>query len=252
MLSVNNIEVIYNSVILVLRGVSFQVEPGKIVALLGPNGAGKSTTLKAISGLLKAELGEVTRGNITWGDKRIDPLGGEEIVRRGIIQVIEGRPIFQHLTVEENLQVGAMSYEGGRHFRSDVERIFDYFPRLKDMRKRTSGYLSGGEQQMMVIGRALLGHPKLMMLDEPSLGLAPMLVEEIFSIVKAINEKEHMSVLLVEQNARAALALADHGYVMEEGRIVLDGPGRNCGKMRTSRNSTWDLIHRVSAKVTGM
>ena len=141
MLSVNNIEVIYNSVILVLRGVSFQVEPGRIVALLGPNGAGKSTTLKAISGLLKAELGEVTRGNITWEDKRIDPLGGEEIVRRGIIQVIEGRPIFQHLTVEENLQVGAMSYEGGRTFRSDVERIFEYFPRLKDLRKRTSGYL---------------------------------------------------------------------------------------------------------------
>lgn len=225
MLNVNNIEVIYNSVILVLRGVSFQVEPGKIVALLGPNGAGKSTTLKAISGLLRSELGEVTRGNISWAGERIDPLSGEDIVRKGIIQVIEGRPIFQHLSVEENLHLGAMPYEGGRFFKSDVERIYSYFPRLRDLRKRVSGYLSGGEQQMMVIGRALLGHPQLMMLDEPSLGLAPMLVQEIFSIVSDINQKEKMSVLLVEQNARAALALADYGYVMEEGRIVLDGPG---------------------------
>ncbi len=225
MLQVNNIEVIYNSVILVLRGVSFQVEPGKVVALLGPNGAGKSTTLKAISGLLRSELGEITRGNITWNGERLDTLTGEDIVRQGVIQVIEGRPIFTHLTVEENLQLGAMSYQGGRFFKSDLEKIFNYFPRLRDMRKRTAGYLSGGEQQMMVIGRALLGHSKLMMLDEPSLGLAPMLVQEIFSIVKDINEKEQMSVLLVEQNARAALGLADHGYVMEEGRIVLDGPG---------------------------
>jgi branched-chain amino acid transport system ATP-binding protein len=225
MLTVNNIEVIYNSVILVLRGVSFQVEPGKIVALLGPNGAGKSTTLKAISGLLKTELGEITRGSITWAGERMDTLAGEDIVRKGIIQVIEGRPIFQHLSVEENLHLGAMSYEGGRYYKTDLERIFNYFPRLRDLRKRVSGYLSGGEQQMMVIGRALLGHPKLMMLDEPSLGLAPMLVQEIFSIVKEINNREKMSVLLVEQNARAALSLADHGYVMEEGRIVLDGPG---------------------------
>jgi branched-chain amino acid transport system ATP-binding protein len=217
--------VIYNSVILVLRGVSFQVEPGKIVALLGPNGAGKSTTLKAISGLLKTELGEITRGSITWAGERMDTLAGEDIVRKGIIQVIEGRPIFQHLSVEENLHLGAMSYEGGRYYKTDLERIFNYFPRLRDLRKRVSGYLSGGEQQMMVIGRALLGHPKLMMLDEPSLGLAPMLVQEIFSIVKEINNREKMSVLLVEQNARAALSLADHGYVMEEGRIVLDGPG---------------------------
>jgi branched-chain amino acid transport system ATP-binding protein len=225
MLNVNNIEVIYNSVILVLRGVSFQVEPGQIVTLLGPNGAGKSTTLKAISGLLRPELGEVTRGNITWENERIDPLQGEDIVRRGIIQVIEGRPIFQHLTVEENLHLGAMPYEGGRYFRQDIERIFGYLPRLKDLRKRTAGYLSGGEQQMLVIGRALLGHPKLMMLDEPSLGLAPMLVQEIFEIVRTINQQEKVSVLLVEQNARAALGLADYGYVMEQGRIVLDGPG---------------------------
>ncbi len=225
MLTVNNIEVIYNSVILVLRGVSFQVEPGRVVALLGPNGAGKSTTLKAISGLLKTELGEVTRGNITWEGQRLEALPAEDIVRQGIIQVIEGRPIFSHLTVEENLQLGSMPYHSGRYFKQDLERIFAYFPRLKALHKRVSGYLSGGEQQMMVIGRALLGHPKLMMLDEPSLGLAPMLVAEIFEIVREINQKEKMSVLLVEQNARAALSLADHGYVMEQGRIVLDGPG---------------------------
>jgi branched-chain amino acid transport system ATP-binding protein len=225
MLTVNNIEVIYNSVILVLRGVSFQVEEGKIVTLLGPNGAGKSTTLKAISGLLKAENGEVTRGSIQWNHERVDTLMGEDIVQRGLIQVIEGRPIFQHLTVEENLQLGAMPYQGGRYYKQDIERIFGYFPLLRDMRRRVSGYLSGGEQQMMVIGRALLGHPKLMMLDEPSLGLAPMLVQEIFEIVGEINQKEHMSVLLVEQNARAALSLADYGYVMEQGRIVLDGSG---------------------------
>lgn len=228
MLSVNNIEVIYNSVILVLRGVSFKVEPGQIVSLLGPNGAGKSTTLKAISGLLRSELGEVTRGNVTWtdehGEQRIDQESPELIVRRGLIQVIEGRPLFRHLTVEENLVTGAMAYEGGRHLKPDLEKVYEYFPRLADLRRRTSGYLSGGEGQMLVIGRALMGHPKLIMLDEPSLGLAPMLVTEIFRIVKEINEREGVSVLIVEQNARAALELADHGYVMENGRIVLDGP----------------------------
>lgn len=224
MLTVNNIEVIYNSVILVLRGVSFQVEAGKIVSLLGPNGAGKSTTLKAISGLLKTENGEITRGSITWNGQRLDGTAPEDVVRKGIIQVIEGRPLFQHLTVEENLQTGAMVYAGGREFRHDAERVFAYFPRLRDLRRRVSGYLSGGEQQMMVIGRALLAHPHLIMLDEPSLGLAPMLVQEIFEIVREINQKENVSVLLVEQNARAALELADYGYVMENGRIVLDGP----------------------------
>ena len=224
MLSVNNIEVVYNNVILVLRGVSFSVEPGKVVALLGPNGAGKSTTLKAISGLLKSELGEVTRGNITWNDRRIDQRPAEAIVREGVIQVIEGRPLFQHLTVEENLHTGAMAYEGGRHFKRDLDLIFTYFPRLRDLRKRVSGYLSGGEGQMLVIGRALMGHPRLMMLDEPSLGLAPMLVKEIFKIIRNIQRQEKVSVLLVEQNARAALELADYGYVMENGRIVLDGP----------------------------
>ncbi|GAB4324753.1 MAG: ABC transporter ATP-binding protein [Phototrophicales bacterium] len=224
MLSVNNIEVIYNSVILVLRGVSFEVKPGQVVSLLGPNGAGKSTTLKAISGLLHEELGEITRGSITWNNERIDGKPAEEIVRKGVIQVIEGRPLFQHLTVEENLHTGAMCYEGGRHYKQDLEMVYNYFPRLKDLRKRVSGYLSGGEGQMLVIGRALMGHPKLIMLDEPSLGLAPMLVKEIFRIIKEIKEQSGVSVLLVEQNARAALELADYGYVMENGRIVLDGP----------------------------
>ncbi len=224
MLSINNIEVIYNSVILVLRGVSFEVKPGQVVSLLGPNGAGKSTTLKAISGLLRAELGEVNRGSITWNDKRIDTLSPDEIVRRGVIQVIEGRPLFRHLTVEENLMTGAMAYQGGREAKNDLERVYTYFPRLRDMRRRVSGYLSGGEGQMLVIGRALMGHPRLIMLDEPSLGLAPMLVQEIFEIVREIREHEGVSVLVVEQNARAALGIADYGYVMENGRIVLDGP----------------------------
>jgi branched-chain amino acid transport system ATP-binding protein len=226
MLSVNNIEVIYNSVILVLRGVSFKVEPGQVVALLGANGAGKSTTLKSISGLLGSELGEVTRGSITWGVTRIDHMNTEDIVQRGIFQVIEGRPLFGHLSVEENLRLGAQVFEGGRNVKADLERVYDYFPRLRELRGRTAGYLSGGEQQMMVIGRALMGHPKLMMLDEPSLGLAPMLVAEIFRIVREINKKEGMSVLLVEQNARAALSIVDYGYVMENGRIVLDGPAQ--------------------------
>ena len=224
-LTLNNIEVTYSGVILVLRGVSLTVKPGQIVSLLGPNGAGKSTTLKAISGLLRSETGEVTRGNILWGDDfRLDKMSAEEIVRQQVIQVIEGRPLFQHLTVEENLRVGAMTYKNGSEFRQDSERVYHYFPRLRDMQKRTSGYLSGGEAQMLVIGRALMGHPKLLMLDEPSLGLAPMLVEEIFEIIQDINKVEGMSLLIVEQNARVALALADYGYVMENGRIVLDGP----------------------------
>jgi branched-chain amino acid transport system ATP-binding protein len=224
MLSVNNIEVIYNGVILVLRGVSFDVRSGQVVSLLGPNGAGKSTTLKAISGLLRSEMGEITRGSIILNDQRIDHQPAEAIVRMGLIQVIEGRPLFRHLTVEENLHTGAMVHENGRHYKQDLERVYAYFPRLGELRKRTSGYLSGGEGQMLVIGRALMGHPRLIMLDEPSLGLAPMLVKEIFHIIKEINEQEQVSVLLVEQNARAALELADYGYVMENGRIVLDGP----------------------------
>ncbi len=230
MLQVNNIEVIYNSVILVLRGVTFEVQPGQIVTLLGPNGAGKSTTLKSISGLLRSELGEVTRGNITWNGERIERQNAENIVRMGIVQVIEGRPLFRHLTAEENLLTGAMVHEGGREYKHDLERVYEYFPRLKVLSKRTSGYLSGGEGQMLVIGRALMSHPKLMMLDEPSLGLAPMLVAEIFEIIREINTREQMSVLLVEQNARVALSIAHYGYVMEQGRVVLDGPAAQLGE----------------------
>lgn len=223
MLEITNIEVVYNSVILVLRGISFHVEAGQVVTLMGPNGAGKSTTLKAISGLLRSELGEVTRGNIKWEGQRIDQLPAEEIVRHGIVQVIEGRPLFRHLTVEENLRIGGMIFNNGKEIKNDLERMYTYFPKLKQMYRRTSGYLSGGEQQMLVIGRALMSHPQLMMLDEPSLGLAPMLVQEIFSIVREVNERDGISILLVEQNANAALGIADYGYVMEQGRIVLDG-----------------------------
>jgi branched-chain amino acid transport system ATP-binding protein len=223
-LKVNNIEVVYNNVILVLRGVSLQVDDGKMVALLGANGAGKTTTLKAISGLLKTELGEVTRGNIEFHNQRIDNQSPEDVVRAGILQVIEARPLFQHLTVEENLRVGSLGRSDGGDYKRDREMVYEYFPRLRDLRHRTSGYLSGGEQQMLVIGRALMGHPKLMLLDEPSLGLAPLLVAEIFEIVRRINAEESVSMLLVEQNARAALELVDYGYVMENGRVVLDGP----------------------------
>lgn len=224
-LTINNIEVTYSGVILVLRGVSLHVEPGQVVSLLGPNGAGKSTTLKAISGLLKSETGEVTRGNIMWGDDtRLDKMTAEEVVRHQVIQVIEGRPLFRHLTVEENLRVGSMTYKGGSEFKDDLDKVYHYFPRLNEMSRRISGYLSGGEAQMLVIGRALMGHPKLLMLDEPSLGLAPMLVEDIFGTIRTINQQEGMSLLIVEQNARVALAMADYGYVMENGRIVLDGP----------------------------
>ena len=223
-LSVNNVEVVYNSVILVLRGITLEVAPGAVVSLLGPNGAGKSTTPKAVSGLLKAELGEVTRGQILWGDERLDVLSAEDVVRMGLVQVIEGRLLFRHLTVEENLRVGGMVYQGGRSIRDDLERVYHYFPRLRDLSKRVSGYLSGGEGQMLVVGRAMMAHPQILMLDEPSLGLAPLLVHEIFEIIHEINRQEGMSVLIVEQNARAALELADYAYVMENGRIVLDGP----------------------------
>ncbi len=223
MLKLNNIEVVYSDVILVLRGVSLEVGEGQIVTLLGANGAGKSTTLKAVSGLLRTELGEVTRGSIEFDGQRIDRRTPEHIVRLGIIQVIEGRRLFEHLTVEENLQVGALA-RGDGNLRRDLDRVYDYFPRLKDLRRQTSGYLSGGEQQMLVIGRALMGKPKLMLLDEPSLGLAPLLVQEIFEVVQRINAEEGTSILLVEQNANAALSIADYGYVMENGRVVLDGP----------------------------
>ncbi|MBI5932097.1 MAG: ABC transporter ATP-binding protein [Chloroflexi bacterium] len=225
MLKLNNIEVVYSDVILVLHGVTLQVDDGKIVALLGANGAGKTTTLKAISGLLRTELGQITRGSIELDGTCIDRLGPETIVQSGIIQVLEGRRLFAHLSVEENLVVGALGRRGGaNNIKSDLEMVYHYLPRLRDLRASTSGYLSGGEQQMLVIGRALMSHPKVMLLDEPSLGLAPLLVEEIFEIIKRINQQEKTSILLVEQIAQATLGIADYGYVMELGRVVLDGP----------------------------
>ena len=224
MLVLNNIEVIYSNVILVLKGVSMELGEGKIAALLGANGAGKTTTLKAISGLLYTELGEVTEGSIQFNEIRIDKIGPEKTARMGIIQVMEGRRMFEHFTVEEELKVGAYASGDGGDLKRNLDMVYEYFPRLKDLRRRTSGLLSGGEQQMLVIGRALIAHPKVMLLDEPSLGLSPMLVNEIFEIIKRINAEEKTSIILVEQNAKAALDVADYGYVMENGRIVLDGP----------------------------
>lgn len=223
MLKLNNIEVTYLNVIRVLHGVSLSVPDGAIITLLGANGAGKSTTLKAISGLLHVEEGEVTDGSIEWNDTRIDKKNPEDIGRLGIVQALEGRRVFGHLTAEENLMVGAFNRRNRAEINRDVEMVYDYFPRLRDLRKNTAGYLSGGEQQMLVIGRAMMATPKLMMLDEPSLGLAPMLVEEIYEIIKRFNEEQKTSVLIVEQNVRVALSIAHYGYVMENGRIVLDG-----------------------------
>jgi len=222
-LDLSNIEVVYSSVILVLKGVSLRVQDNKIVVLLGSNGAGKTTSLKAISGLLRIELGEVTRGSIVFDDMKIDHLEAEEIARMGIIQVMEGRKIFEQLTVEENLRIGGQARPLGGSRKSGLNAVYRYFPALGRLRRRTSGYLSGGEQQMLVIGRALMGSPRLMLLDEPSLGLAPVLVQQIFHIIKRINLEQEASVLLVEQNAIAALSIADYGYVIENGRIVLDG-----------------------------
>ena len=222
MLKLNNIEVAYLNVIRVLHGVSLSVEDGSIVALLGANGAGKSTTLKAISGLLHIEEGSVTDGSIEWNGERIDRKSAEEIAKLGIIQALEGRRVFEHLSAEENLLVGAY-HRRDRRIKQDLEMVYEYFPRLKELRHNTAGYLSGGEQQMLVIGRAMMATPKLMMLDEPSLGLAPLLVEEIYNIIKRFNTEQKTSVLLVEQNVRIALSIAHYGYVMENGRIVLDG-----------------------------
>lgn len=225
MLKVNNIEVVYSDVILVLRGVSLEVSDGQVASLLGANGAGKSTVLKAISGLLHTQQGAVTRGNIEFEGRRIDRLPPDEIVRLGIVQVLEGRPLFEHLTVEENLHAGALIRSGrGSAISEDLDLVYHFFPPLKDLRKQTSGYLSGGEQQMLVIGRAIMARPRLMLLDEPSLGLAPMLVQEIFEIIRRINEESGVSILLVEQNAHVALQTASYAYVMETGRVVLDGP----------------------------
>src|SRR3990170_2856308 len=223
-LSVNNVEVIYDHVILVLKGVSLEVPRGKIVALLGANGAGKTTTLKAISNLLRAERGDVTKGSIEFDGERIDRLTPAELVRRGVCQVMEGRHCFQHLTIEENLLTGAFSRKVGRaELKNDLEKVYSYFPRLKVRRSSQSGYTSGGEQQMTAVGRALMAQPKMILLDEPSMGLAPQLVEEIFEIVKSLNQKEGVSILLAEQNTMVALRYADFGYILENGRVVMDG-----------------------------
>ena len=224
-LSVSNIEVIYDHVILVLKGVSLKVQEGQIVVLLGANGAGKSTTLKAISNLLLAERGDVTKGWIEFQGQRIDNLTPADLVKRGVVQVMEGRHCFQHLTVEENLLTGA--YTRSRGIEEYLDRVYAYFPRLKERRNAQSGYTSGGEQQMTAIGRALMARPKMILLDEPSMGLAPQLVEEIFGIVRELNQKEKVSFLLAEQNTHMALKCADYGYILENGRVVMEGEGRS-------------------------
>jgi branched-chain amino acid transport system ATP-binding protein len=223
-LSVNNIEVIYDHVILVLKGVSLEVTPGGIVALLGANGAGKTTTLKAISNLLRAERGEVTKGSIEFEGARVDSLTPNDLVKAGVVQVMEGRHCFEHLTIEENLLTGAYTRRDGRAaVQNDLDLVYNYFPRLKERRGSMAGYTSGGEQQMCAIGRALMSRPKMILLDEPSMGLAPQLVETIFETVKRLNEEEGVSFLLAEQNTNVALRYARYGYILENGRVVLDG-----------------------------
>ena len=226
-LSINNVEVIYDHVILVLKGVSLAVPEGKIVALLGGNGAGKSTTLKSISTLLRGERGEVTKGSIEFRGERIDQLTPNELVKKGMCQVMEGRHCFAHLTIEENLLTGAFTRKGGRaEIRAELERVYHYFPRLKLRRESLAGYTSGGEQQMTAVGRALMARPKMILLDEPSMGLAPQIVEEIFEIVTDLNTKEHVTFLLAEQNTSVALKYSDYGYILENGRVVMDGEAR--------------------------
>ena len=225
LMSVNNIEVIYDHVILVLKGVSLSVPKGGIVALLGANGAGKTTTLKSISNLLRAERGEVTKGTIEMEGETIQDMTPNDLVKRGVIQVMEGRHCFEHLTVEENLLTGAYTRGGDRAgIQQDLEMVYNYFPRLKERRGSQAGYTSGGEQQMTAIGRALMSRPKVVLLDEPSMGLAPQLVEQIFEIVKRINEQEGVTILLAEQNTNVALRYAKYGYILENGRVVMDGP----------------------------
>jgi len=224
MLKINNIEVVYSDVILVLRGVTLEVGAGQIVSLLGANGAGKTTTLKAISGLLGREDGAVTRGGVEFDGQRLDKLAAEEVTRLGIAQVLEGRRLFQHLTTEENLLTGALIRSDRAGIKRSLEKVYEYFPALPALRNKTAGYLSGGEQQMVAIGRALMAQPRLLLLDEPSLGLAPLLVQAIFDMIKRYNKETGISMLLVEQNANVALQSADYAYVMENGRIVLDGP----------------------------
>ncbi|ANK81434.1 MAG: ABC transporter ATP-binding protein [Rhizobiales bacterium NRL2] len=226
MLTINNIEVVYDNVVLVLKGISIEVKPQSITTILGANGAGKTTTLKSISGLLKPERGAVTRGSIEFNGERIDRLPPHEVVSKGIVQVFEGRRIFTHLSVEDNLLAGAHTVPDYSKVKEKIEQAYTFFPRLKERRTSEAGYLSGGEQQMLAIGRALMSDPKVIMLDEPSLGLAPLIIEEIFGIIQRMREEAGVTVLLVEQNANLALSIADHGYVMENGSIVMEGPAK--------------------------
>jgi branched-chain amino acid transport system ATP-binding protein len=231
LLAVSNIEVIYDHVILVLKGVSLNVEEGRIVALLGANGAGKSTTLKAISSLLRAERGDVTKGSVEFDGERVDQLSPSDLVKRGVVQVMEGRHCFAHLTVEENLLTGAFTRKASRaEIAADLDRVYSFFPRLRQRRTSQAGYTSGGEQQMTAVGRALMARPRMILLDEPSMGLAPQVVEEIFEIVKSLNEKEKVSFLLAEQNTHVALRFADYGYILENGRVVMNGPAQELGQ----------------------
>ncbi len=222
-LIVNNIEVVYGHVILVLKGVSLNVKKGGITALLGGNGAGKSTTLKSISNLLASERGEVTKGSVTFGSEQIHNLDPSQLVKKGVIQVMEGRHCFEHLTVEENLLTGAYTRSNNKEVKDDLERVYGYFPRLRDRRTSLAGYTSGGEQQMIAIGRALMAHPTMILLDEPSMGLAPQLVKQIFEIVAEINRKEGVTILLAEQNTNMALQYAEYAYILENGRVVMEG-----------------------------
>ena len=228
LLSVNGIEVIYNHVILVLKGVSLSVPEGGIVAILGANGAGKTTTLRAVSNLLKSERGDVTKGSVEYRGERVHKLSPSDLVKRGVIQVMEGRHCFAHLTVEENLLTGAYTRNASRaDVNVDLEKVYNYFPRLKTRRQSQSGYTSGGEQQMTAVGRALMSRPNMILLDEPSMGLAPQIVEEIFEIVRSLNQKEKVSFLLAEQNTNVALRYADFGYILENGRVVMEGAARS-------------------------
>ncbi len=222
-LIVNNIEVVYSHVILVLKGVSLKVKKGGITALLGGNGAGKSTTLKSISNLLASERGEVTKGSVTYSNEYIHDLDPSQLVKKGVIQVMEGRHCFEHLTVEENLLTGAYTRTNNKEVKVDLERVYNYFPRLRDRRSSLAGYTSGGEQQMIAIGRALMAHPSMILLDEPSMGLAPQLVKQIFEIVAEINRKEGVTILLAEQNTNMALQYAEYAYILENGRVVMEG-----------------------------
>jgi branched-chain amino acid transport system ATP-binding protein len=226
MLKITNIEIVYNDVILAVRGISLEVPQGGIVALLGSNGAGKSTTLKAISGVLDNEEGEIVDGKIEFKDILLNGKDSKQIVQLGIVQVPEGRRVFDELTADENLWVGAYHRKDSKKVKEDYQKVMAYFPFLMERRKQLAGYLSGGEQQMLVIGRAIMAHPELLMLDEPSLGLAPLIVENIFQIIQRINEEERTSILLVEQNANIALQVARYGYIMENGKVVLDGPNQ--------------------------